>query len=200
MQNLDTLIHMRLVTQEEVIEAINECYLPNLELLSYSLGENNKTLSIYNHTAIDLSDIENMAKILSVPYKDDSPADLCATIDKMNRIYLKKYLTKEGFATLYPEEALYSAYGGWTNRQETPFVNAIWNRDCSNLNRKILLKDGSKIFFWHGHDESDKTRDNIINTDENNRIGKFLEWNKGDNYNNASVFKIYYTYEKFNLE
>ena len=54
----------------------------------------------------------------------------------------------------------------------------IWNRDYSNLNRPKLYKN-YHLYFVHGHDGTENTKDNVYNLDNNNELGKCLAGNFG---------------------
>ncbi|KTD43389.1 Dot/Icm T4SS effector Wip [Legionella quateirensis] len=170
MDNMRTLVENGVITKDEVDTLVKESYLPNLKLISYTLDGNN--ITIYSHAGIGLETIRSLAekfKADGVVYKDDTAEDLARTIEAINSVF-DKHVKAGTVHTLTVN--ISNSY----DYQNDPVTFLIWNRGYFNLSRE-QAHNGYQMFYAHGHDSGDLTKNNIINLD--NTLGKGATANLG---------------------
>jgi len=172
--NLQWCIDQGIVTRGEIDAIIHDCYLPHLKIISYGLSEDESSITIYSHAAIDIQKIRDMARIFSLPFKDDTPKALAQTIESINAEFIAS-LERGGFSQLFPLNGIVNAFSGITDRC-SPCVSAIWNR--TEFLRREPRHKGYGVNYCHGHDSSDNTKGNNYNLD--NLLGKTLGSNVGE--------------------
>lgn len=170
LDNMRTLIQDGVITREEVDALISDSYLPNLKLISYSLHGNN--ITIYSHAGIGLETIQSLAEKFKddgVVYKDDTVENLAKTIEAVNAVFAKH--VKAGTVhTLTVDIAKQDDFKG------DPVTFLIWNRSYRNLSR-AKEHHGYNVYYVHGHDSGEPSKDNIFNLD--NALAKGITANKG---------------------
>ncbi|MGC1183274.1 Dot/Icm T4SS effector Wip [Legionella sp.] len=158
MDNMQTLIEQGVITKEEVDTLVNECYLPNLKLISYSL--HNTSITLYSHAGIGLETIQALAqkfKREGVVYKDDTAEELAQLIEAINSVFVNHVKAKT-VHTLPVNHANPRSY------KNDPVTFLIWNRRYDILKRDEKHK-GYSLYFVHGHDPHEFSTKNIFNMD-----------------------------------
>jgi hypothetical protein len=158
---LNNFIGRGLVSKNDINNIIRQFYKPNLKVLSYSVTKDQKTIVIYTHAPVGLTEIEQLANELNIPYKDESATELAQTIDEINKVFQTKYVQQNKVTTIF-------------NILE-PF---LWNRKYDGLVRPSTHNQYS-VKFVHGHDGTEKTENNIYNIDHNNSLGKANHYIEG---------------------
>lgn len=154
MNNLNQLLEKKLFMREDVNRLVGENYLPNLQLISYSLVQGD--ITIFSHAAIGLDTIQALAKQFSVPcnFKNLKTAqELADIIDAINLKFSNYVQRKEVYKLINKERKVDSA-----------LMFTIWNRTYNQLKRPETWK-GFKLNFVHGHDQREHTIENIYNLD-----------------------------------
>lgn len=171
MQRLQNLIDKGLVLKKEILEIVDKAYKPTLKVISYSLDDSKKEITIYSHAAIGVKTIKSLAEKLSINYGDTSAEKLAQTIDKINESFQEKTKTNM-INTLYARKNMEE---GFTNPNadlnDAPIEFTMWNRRYDVIDRPVNHK-GYELYFVHGHDSSDPIAEeqHICNLD--NQLGK----------------------------
>ncbi|MEI6628354.1 MAG: hypothetical protein WCN27_03000, partial [Alphaproteobacteria bacterium] len=152
--SLGYFLSKKLVSQEEVRKIVEEYYKPKLKILSYSVSNDQTTIIIYTHAPAGLDQIRNISRQFGIEYKDETISDLSRTIDKINDIFQKKYVTNNLVHTI-----------------RDYLDDLIWNRNYNKLDRPENY-NGYKVKFVHGHDPGEESYRNIYNLDFDNNLGK----------------------------
>ncbi len=163
--NLSILVKRGLVKIEEVSQIVEECYKPHLKLLSYSLEQNEKSITIFSHAAIDVDIILILANRLNVLFDSSSPIKLAETIERINQVF-SSILYQNGMISLYVLKKEGLSFANQVSKSFTRVDNVIyfivWNRNYNELERKKLYSGhpdfphlSYTIFYGHGHDMSD---------------------------------------------
>jgi hypothetical protein len=185
LSNTQVLIDKGYVSKEEVMRLIDQCYKPCLKALSYSLSEDQNSITIYSHAGIGIKNIEYLANKLNVPFRKENPVALAQTIDEINAVFTEEYVNKNKVHILLnPEQMMKGFCGEPIDQKEWPLVHMIWNRTYDDLDRPAWA------FFVHGHDMGEKTHDNVFVID--NLLGKANTMHRG-------IYNILYSHER-NLE
>ena len=173
LNTMRTLIEKNIITREEVDVLIRESYLPNLKLLSYSVDRDSNAITIFSHAGIGLQTIQSLAQKFQnegVIYNDNTVSDLATTIDAINSVFAN-YVNK---GKVY---SLTSTYPFVSENDPVTFL--IWNRNYFKL--RINDKDKKyQLYYAHGHDSGELTRDNIFNLDNScfkgvtNNVGQYM--------------------------
>lgn len=144
-------------------------YLPEVKLLSYTIDETNKSISIYSHAPIGLENIQNIANAFGIGYNDSDINGLTSTIDQINTEWQKRLMNTESRTTLFNEFL--------TAVDKNPFHFLMWNRRLKILKRPAKLHEHDyDIQFVHGHTTpEEKQPDHIVCLDGN--LGKCKDWN-----------------------
>lgn len=174
MDNMRALIERGVITKEEVDQLVQASYLPNLKLISYTLDGDN--LTVYSHAGIGLETIRSLTELFKddgVVYKDDTAEDLARTIEAINSVF-EKHVKAGTVHTLIKNILNDSDY------KNDPVTFLIWNRNYNYLSRK-QDHNGYHMFYAHGHDSGEPTKNNIINLD--NMLGK-------GTINNTGTYKV----------
>lgn len=180
-ENLQILIDKNLVTRDEIDQHIQDCYLPSLKAINYTLNETSDRITIYSHAPIGIEMIEHTAKMLKIPFEGDNAVSIARTIDAINQKFSEYVKNNKVYRDLIKTRT-YHKYASDKKTQtiaktpieinqddlkaqeECPFDYLIWNRNYTNLNRPAWAD------FVHGHDSKELTQDNIFNLD--NKLGK----------------------------
>ncbi|HYF97702.1 MAG TPA: hypothetical protein VD770_01835, partial [Coxiellaceae bacterium] len=142
---LNKTIEDGLITRSEVEKLINDAYKPALKLLSYSLRDDGKAITIYSAATINLDVIKNLAKKLEVGYGDASIAQLVKTIDSINASFIElrdsNSITQSFFIgePLYVRTIMQKALNGERKLKvkENPFELLLLNKFATELARPI---------------------------------------------------------------
>ncbi len=171
MTNLQILLSRKLITHDDVTTIINESYKPHCKLLSYTLGKDKKSITLYTHAPVDITIVKNLADKLKVPFSDKTPVSLGKTIHQINKAF-SKHLTNKTLHTLVSESVLFDGYSVEAiDPVKYPIEFIIWNRDLSILNRSAT-HNGYGVTYVHGHDNRIDENINVIVLD--NYLGKSL--------------------------
>lgn len=169
------LIENHDITIDTVSILVQDSYLPQLKLLSYSLE--GQEITIYSHAGIGLEIIPVLAKKFDVEYQDNTAEALARTIEAINMKFTQ-YVRERRVHTLPVD--LSSPSNAQHDIDPVKFL--LWNRDYSNLIRH-KRHNGYSVAYVHGHDSRETSHDNILNLDGS--LGKFTEpsygreWHKG---------------------
>lgn len=152
--------------ENELDPLIKKAYQPQLRALSYTLSEDNQSITIYSHAVIDLKVVQALVNKLNnlksenepkIEYQDDTAINLAKTIDSINIAFQCRVKTNR-VHELYDERALLEHYqhrigtsvDGMPDFNYFPFEFLIWNED-SNLDRPERHSQyGYHIDFVHG--------------------------------------------------
>lgn len=185
--NLITLIEKGILNKPEVVELARECYLPSLQLISYSLSEDKKDISIYTHAIAGLAIIQKMAEKLGVNYQDNTAEALAKTIDEINRRFQENYVKKNKVSSLLNRDAAGKVSENKQDMQKHlssdnnfAFELLLWNRRLPSEWEGIYGREnksisnhynkGYKLTFVHGHDSTLRHLKDLENLDNN--LGK----------------------------
>lgn len=176
LDNMEMLRKRGLISQEEIIELVDEAYKPCLKALSYSLHPSKDEITLYSHAAIDIKLINYLATKLKVDYNDATAKELAQTIDAINE-KIQTHVQNGTLNKLYSEEQLLSGYHQCSiDASKYPLEFMMWNRRYEKdigapINRLPMYK-GYKVNYVHGHDSHDlyDGKAHILNLD--NDLGK----------------------------
>jgi hypothetical protein len=175
MKGLQTFIEKGLVLQDDVLRMIKTAYKPTLKAVSYTLNEDQTTITLYSHAAIDLHTIYHMSLRLNVSYIDTTVIDIAKTIDKINTVF-QHHVENNTVHHLYDTNIMQKAYSSCVSLRQYPFEEVMWNRRYEQLNRHYLHRN-YHINYVHGHDSSFIAEEHIMNLD--NTLGKQPELSYG---------------------
>lgn len=200
MQRLQPLLDSWALDRADLNAVMRNDYLPFLKLISYTVNENNTSITIYSHAPIGLTNIDYMARKFGVSFDDSSLPALTKTIDWINEEFIKNYLNEGRISSLVsnPEPGL-----GKYDPKKDPVGYAIWNRDFLSLVRPNEHND-YRLQFAHGHhiDEANI----LVNSESHihgldNHLGKTIS-GIFDNqwfHNNKGSYTILYSHERSHL-
>lgn len=161
LENLQKLMQKELVNIEDIEDIIETAYKPAFKLLSYTLNQEQNTITIKSHAPIDVNVISAAAEQLTVEFFDATATELAQTIDTMNA----------AFNALVEDYEVSS-----TVQRKTPLYQIMWNRDWRSLNRSAI-HNSYHINYVHGH-TGGPTEGNVVDLD--NRLGKNQRSNSGE--------------------
>lgn len=174
--HLGKLVEKKLVSVEEIDNFVKKYYYPNMRMISYSLSDNNATISIYSHAMIGVNTIKSLAELFKVEYKDDTAIALAATIEGINQGFYKLLQDKAVYKTAHSseghEERLYSYEDA---PLEYPIVRSIWSRGYDQEKDPPLdTINGYHVRYIHGHDGAGEVRSEYkeVETNLDNMLGK----------------------------
>lgn len=191
---LAILIEYNVISFHEIHTIVENCYLPSLKLLDYSLNDNTQ-ISLFSHAPIGLTEIELLAKKMSVTFNSSSHKELAATINRINNYFFTHYVTPHKINTLYPHGEIDVGYIEPTtptspttpsNTQAESIPTTVdnvvtcimWNREYDKLHRPSQV-NGYRLRFVHGHCFSiSPDADYVVNL--NNILGGSLAHHKGE--------------------
>lgn len=181
MYNLQALIMYKFLEEPELNELVS-MHQQHSTILSYALSDDG--IRLYTHAPVDLAIIQDLTRKWNLPYRDETPLELAATIDLINQTY-RTILLKDGFSKMIDMNALslYSNSGRADVQklltreiaQQYPLERIVWNRDY-NMDRSAKHPKGYQVGFVHGHDSNTAYYNrpeaaHITNLDSN--FGKF---------------------------
>ncbi len=191
---LDLELQYGITTVEEVLDNYEIIYLSCLELISYTLDEENRILTIFSHAGIGIKEIIHLAK--KFYEKFDQTHEGLTFLEILNMIQTKfhEHVIAKTVHTLYDKGKLNKFYySKKLSCEEAPVEFILWNRNYAGLQRPAQLDDfsidgyediqwakgleGYTINWVHGHDKSEISRENIYNLDT--LLGAGKTQNKG---------------------
>jgi len=195
-KNLQRLIEKKIITREHVDDLIKNYLLPPLDLLSYSLSADKKSITIFTHAPIHggfsdfynlppsmMSDIEiDSLEIIqeitikwNIEFRDNTAVELGKTIDEINTVF-QSYKDQGKISTLFSQAGVaYALYRGRCDSSvKDPFIRLIWNRAVPSVIPKQKKYRNYLIQFCAAHTGSRVySLDNrIILLDKENSLGK----------------------------
>lgn len=212
LQNLSSLVKRDMISSKELKKLIQENFLSNLKLVSYTVDEDNNCLTLFTHAPVGLTTIQTLAKDLGVTYQDLSAKKLTETLDQMN-LRFQDMASKKLIINFLLEEA-HSIWERWdqdTGEKEEfttclasyqePFNRVIWNRYKSDIYKELIKQQSKKLQFElltvHGHDNNGKVPDACRKKTKNldGKLGKGNNHNKGRyrihcNFQTSSAFTL----------
>lgn len=181
--NLNNLVKRQIIKAEDVLSMAEQAYLPNLNVISYSLAEDYKEITIYSHAPVDLDIIGKLASQFQVKYQDSTSMELAKTIDAINTQFIAKSLTKNFLIYYFPWLAMIEGYTTartMADLSANPLVFTMWNRRYDLLKRPDQ-QNNYKLSYVHGHDDKDPLNHSgyVFNLDVDNDLGKSAASNRG---------------------
>lgn len=175
---ISTLLETNQISKEALIDIVEECYIPTLKLIDYTLTQDGG-IRIFTHAPVKFNIIRYMAEKLKISYNDETPFHLADVITKINAEFQERL--KEGrIGELFPEllengKLLFPSALNDTQNTENqpvlqrlfpklyqdrlikkfPFWYLIWNRftpDLDNIEQRPNEYKGYVIYYAHGHD------------------------------------------------
>lgn len=179
-----------LVSLEFINQSMEECYLPALKLLAYTLNEAETEITIYSHAPIGLETIVNLARFFRVAYDQSSAQSLAQTIDALNQCFMKDAVLKKEINFLVGKRDPISRL---FDPSAEPVAHLMWNRDCDNLLRPMTITPPEvalayQLNFVHGHHSPSVVEPGNV-VDLNNRLGVSALHNSG-------LYTVLYTQDK----
>lgn len=213
--DLDELIQKRLLDKNSIDKLVEDHYLPNLLVLSYSIDDrsNPPNITIYTHAPVGLKTISALASKFGLATDNiyDDVYSIARTIDAINSKFrditkqkgLTKTLLDEGYEQPNKPDAQYTSLN-------SPLVRIAWRRlvvDAGLDKDKKLDKEtemdvrvmstgkGYTISYVHGHDGMGQVPKNEAEFVKNldNLIGKDVSYAGGENY----IRGVYYVHQSF---
>ncbi len=175
--NLQKIVNKGYVKAQSIVDIAKAAYLPKLKAIAYSLNTYTNEITIYSHAPVGLNNIQNLAALLKVEYRDTSIEDLRITIDSINSEF-QKHIANNAIDNLFPDGKVCNPYTkkNLDKLPEAPFLFVMWNRNYDHIERPKTKHD-YKLNFVHGHDYDGETKDHIYNLD--NILGKAHNANLG---------------------
>ncbi len=174
MGNLILLLQQVPEMAAEIVELIEEFYVPRFKLLSYSLDTNQGGITLYTHAPVGLETLQRLADYCSTEFKAATVHQLATCIDQINQTASQR----GGVVALYNDLLKMKEYN-FLSKAETkahPLYLLIWNRLYDFLQRPLQLNSidmaDELICYVHGHDQNEAiaSQPHIINLD--NYLGK----------------------------
>lgn len=176
---LNKMVEEGLIKREDLKKLIEENYIPNLKLISYTLDEKNNHITFHSHAPVSIKTVEKLAKKFGVEYDPTKVTlqSLTKAIDEINKRFNKLAQEKGITSTLEAEEIIIreeiqkeatadgSTFGDkWLRRgglacagYSAPLQRVIWSR-YGNDNERELIEQNKKprelpftISNIHGH-------------------------------------------------
>lgn len=178
--NLQSLIDSEMISRDEIVEIIENCYKPNLKVVSYSINKSNQEneMTLFSHAPIGINNLSHIATCFNISTDtlemDSSNEFLSTLIDQINVKFSELLFGESGVYDLFKvrENLIDIMTGNFINPVEFPLAHVIWNRVHVDLLRP------KNIFFVHGHDLTEIQLDNVCNLDNN--LGKGIMLHKGE--------------------
>lgn len=150
LSNLSILIKKKLVHKTEIAAIIEQYYLPNLKIVSYTLDEKQNDLTLYSHALTEPEEIKALADAFKVKYDLEN---ITNTLDEINKTFSTIVANKKLITTSKLKEA-YSRKIDITDAPlDYPIVRATWSREYKSKIDPIRRKLGQyNLFSVHGHD------------------------------------------------
>ncbi|STY31050.1 Dot/Icm secretion system substrate [Legionella wadsworthii] len=163
---LRLLLEHEIISQEELIQLVDESYKPALKIMDYSLTENGITL--FSHAPIRFDAIQLMAKKLGVHYDDAKPEALAATIERINYQF-QYYIENNTIHSLFHNDAIHDrTHMSEEEKMDWPLIYFFWNRwdeMKETETARPARHHGYGITYVHGHDEYHSPLPHIYNLD-----------------------------------
>ena len=199
MQRLEPLLLTNQLPRADLNTIVSNAYLPYLKLISYTVNEDNSSITIYSHAPIGLLNIAYLAAKFEIPFDDTSVQGLSTTIDILNGKFFHDYVCQGRITDLVGKPL---DNGGTYDPASEPVGYVIWNRDCKNIFRPRALH-GYSLQFVYGHhiDEtsfSENPHQHIYGLD--NQLGKtiprFFEDDAAWDHQNEELYTALYSHER----
>ena len=175
--NLEFLIKNKIVEHKELLNLMQEVYLPNLRLISYTLTNNKEKIILFTHSPIQVRIIEDLAAYFNAQFAEIRRPDLTIvcnattaqnladTIDALNNSFRKLFFInfKKWQEILLSNQCCQ----GEVSSANDPLMCLLWNY-------KQLSRDGEPDFIErviHGHIGSLGEDDYCVSLDTD--LGKF---------------------------
>lgn len=165
-ENLQILIDAGYVSRAEVDHIIENCYIPKLRAINYSLNETQDRITIYSHAGIGINNIANIAADLNIDYDMDNldAQYIAQKIEEINAHFIQHYVNQNKI-TQFIKISGKDAYH--IDAKTFPIEHLICNRYYDDLIRPGCIN------FVHAHDSHDIKSEHIISLD--NQLGKHLD-------------------------
>ena len=155
--NLQTLINRGLISVDEVLKNIDEYYIPYLQLLSYSVEPQTKTIQIFTHAAAGLNTLVELSRLFSLAFDVMSYEKMIMSLDALKKYFHQNFIANKSVSRLIG------------NDNKHPVFRFIWNRDYKILERPHHIHSFF-IAYIHGHDDKEINRpEHVICLD--NKLG-----------------------------
>ena len=168
--NLGALVKKNLVDPAEISNIITEHYQPHLKIISYSLDESRKFISIYSHAPIGIHTVQSLATFFNVSYVDRSAIDLANTIENINKAFLQVVIDKKLIVASHLKDFALNT----EIPLSLPILRTTWARDYSKIDLPKKHINRYQLCYIHGHDGGgyvkSQYKDREINLD--NEFGK----------------------------
>lgn len=151
---LQNLIDLNLVQRSEVDDLVETYYKPTVRVLSYSLSETGD-ITIYTHAPVGLKNIKDLATWLGVEYADESSKKLAETIDAINLAFHRDILSKKKLHESFEYRSSEESDRMSMDSSIKPLYYFSWARN-HEVERPEILRDGSRVYYVHGHDIPDR--------------------------------------------
>lgn len=203
LNGLILLLKNNIVQKNEVLELIEQSYLPTVKVIDYTFTEDG--IRLFTHAPIKFAAIKYMAENLKIKYNDSTPQKLAETIDKINNKFQTK-LRDGSFMDLFPPlpEGI-NAHNLDTQKNDSlikryPFWYITWNRFNKNPNDTVAIDDTLEqrpeqvgnigkgiynVYYVHGHDAYQSIFPHITTLDTNGgkeslntRDERIIQYNK----------------------
>ena len=188
MLNMSTWLKEGYIEREFINELMQQCYLPALKVLSYSINQEDNEITLFSHAPIGLPNIACLAENFSLSYNDASLGDLAQTIDSINQLFVDEFVNVAQISELVGGRGISGEY----HPQQEPVGFVIWNRQTEGLLRPQVLA-GYTIKYVHGHhrDEDYNPPPYIINLD--NELGKTDHFKTPIEHGNQGIYTVLYS-------
>jgi len=167
------LIKENIVSKEEIKTIIDKVYKPRICLMSYTLDQKEKSITIFTHAPNGIFEIEKVSKYFNTHYVDESANDLAHSIEKINLEFAKIVQRNEVLKN---------------SADDTLLDKFVWTRAYQIIWRpKDLYRNAYEIYFSHGHDDRISDEKQVFNLDS--YLGK------SDNHY-VDEYKVLYNHEE----
>ena len=133
------LLENGIVGHKEIVNLMQEVYLPNLRLISYALTDSKEKITLFAHSPVRAKTVENLVGYLNtqfneimrpdliITYNAKTAQNLADTIDAINNSLRKLFFID--FKKW--QEILFSAhnYGSKADANKSPLMCILWNYD-----------------------------------------------------------------------
>ncbi len=193
-RNLRMLINNKLVEKKEIKKLYEKYFQPLLKLISCTIDEERKNITIYSHAPIGLAVIKSLAGNFFIDDIGKTVLSIMSATQQINDIF-SSFVKTNHVNDLLDDMALNAGYfvteiNGKVktriNPLQYPIEFCLWNRDYENLERVKSLQ-GYTITYVHGHDLDDPDDDHVFCLD--NYFGK------GNNLYQG-LYHVLYSHEK----
>jgi len=114
LSNLQILINRKFITTREVVSAYQECYLPYLHLLSYTVDPINRNITIYTHAGSGLNTLSNLARLFRQDFCFDTFSTMIHSLETLKSFFHKNHVLPKRITKC---------------EQSTEVFKFVWNSD-----------------------------------------------------------------------